>query len=251
MVAQHYRWDFIGLSTDEKPTPVTSEKVVDGSTFYCSDNSKLYVWCDTQWYEKTATGGGGASYTAGTGIDITDNTISVDTDTIQPKLTIAQTTGSSTTDVMSQDATTKMVYPDTFSTKHNVILSSGTGFVQGNYNVVIGNSPAVTANNNVAIGDQSYSNKDQCVLLGSYTNTTGGAYAVALGTYSSAWEKGVVSVGDSSGTHTNLYNNTQYRKIVNVYDGSNAHDVVTVGQVNSLITAINTALNTNIPLIGA
>lgn len=59
MVAQHYRWDFIGLSTDQKPTPATSDKVVDGSTFYCSDNSKLYVYCRTQWYEKTVSGGGG------------------------------------------------------------------------------------------------------------------------------------------------------------------------------------------------
>lgn len=82
----HYRWDFIGLSTDEKPTPATSPKVVDGSTFYCSDNSKLYVYCKDQWYEKTATGGG-ASYTAGDGITIADSTISVDTTTIQPKLT--------------------------------------------------------------------------------------------------------------------------------------------------------------------
>lgn len=76
MVAQHYRWDFIGLSTDVKPTPATSEKVVDGSTFYCSDNSKLYVYCKNQWYEKTATGGGGGSYTAGDGIDITNDVIS-------------------------------------------------------------------------------------------------------------------------------------------------------------------------------
>lgn len=55
----HYRWDFIGLSTDEKPTPATSPKVSDGSTYYTSDNSKLYVWYNDQWYEKTATGGGG------------------------------------------------------------------------------------------------------------------------------------------------------------------------------------------------
>lgn len=59
MVNNHYRWDFIGLSTDEKPTPQNSEKVVDGSTFYTSDNSKLYVWCKDQWYEKTVEGGGG------------------------------------------------------------------------------------------------------------------------------------------------------------------------------------------------
>ena len=55
----HYRWDFIQLSTDDKPTPTTSPKVADGSTLYTSDDSKLYVWYKTQWYEKTATGGGG------------------------------------------------------------------------------------------------------------------------------------------------------------------------------------------------
>lgn len=80
MVAQHYRWDFIGLSTDQKPTPATSEKVVDGSTFYCSDTSKLYVYCKNNWYERKPLGGGGGggSYTAGTGIEIEDDTISVD-----------------------------------------------------------------------------------------------------------------------------------------------------------------------------
>lgn len=55
----HYRWDFIGLSTDEKPTPATSERVVDGSTYYTSDDSKLYVFCKDQWYEKIPIGGGG------------------------------------------------------------------------------------------------------------------------------------------------------------------------------------------------
>lgn len=89
MVSNHFRWDFIGLSTDQKPTAETSSKVTDGSTFYCSDNSKLYIWYKDQWYEKTVSGGGGGgtSYTAGDGIDITNNTISVDTDTIQEKLT--------------------------------------------------------------------------------------------------------------------------------------------------------------------
>lgn len=75
----HYRWDFIQLSTDTKPTPATSPKVADGSTLYTSDDSKLYVWYKDQWYEKEATGGGGGTtYTAGDGIDITDDTISID-----------------------------------------------------------------------------------------------------------------------------------------------------------------------------
>ena len=48
------RWDFLGLSSEEKPTPATSVKVVDGSTFYEADTSKLYFWTRGQWYEKTS-----------------------------------------------------------------------------------------------------------------------------------------------------------------------------------------------------
>lgn len=59
MVAQKYRWDFIGLSTDTKPTSETSDKVVNGSTYYCSDTSKLYVYCNGTWYERKPLGGGG------------------------------------------------------------------------------------------------------------------------------------------------------------------------------------------------
>lgn len=61
MVEQKYRWDFIGLSTDVKPTSETSPKVVDGSTYYCSDTSKLYVWCKDNWYERKPLGGGGGT----------------------------------------------------------------------------------------------------------------------------------------------------------------------------------------------
>ena len=50
-MVSHYRWDFIGLSTDSKPT-ATDPKVANGSTFYESDTSKLYVWYQDQWYEK-------------------------------------------------------------------------------------------------------------------------------------------------------------------------------------------------------
>ena len=64
MVNNHYRWDFIGLSTDDKPTSETSEKVVNGSTFYCSDTSKLYVYCDGTWYERKPLGGGGGGGTS-------------------------------------------------------------------------------------------------------------------------------------------------------------------------------------------
>lgn len=48
------RWDFIGLSTDSKPTPSNSNLVVDGSTFYEANTSKLYFWTKDRWYEKTS-----------------------------------------------------------------------------------------------------------------------------------------------------------------------------------------------------
>lgn len=48
------RWDFIGLSSESKPTPATSNKVVDGSTFYEANTSKLYFWTKDRWYEKTS-----------------------------------------------------------------------------------------------------------------------------------------------------------------------------------------------------
>lgn len=43
------RWDFLGLSTDSKPT--TGEKVTDGSTFFECDTSKLFIFYKDQWYE--------------------------------------------------------------------------------------------------------------------------------------------------------------------------------------------------------
>ena len=48
-----FRWDFIGLSTDSKPT-ADNPKVVDGSTYYEANTSKLYFWVKDRWYEKTS-----------------------------------------------------------------------------------------------------------------------------------------------------------------------------------------------------
>lgn len=254
MVEQHYRWDFIGLSTDQKPTPETSEKVVDGSTFYCSDTSKLYVYCKNNWYEKTVSGGGGTSYTAGTGIDITGSEISVDTNIIQPKLTagtnitisddntisatgggggptVVQTTGGSTTDVMSQLATTNMVF--------------------NGINVQIGSQSDASGSNTVAVGSKAKANGRYGVALG-VSSTSSGESSISF-PGGSTTVKGVMEIGlnASSGWATYGYNNSAYRLISGVYDGQSPHDAVTVGQVNSVIDAINAALSTNISHIGA
>ena len=52
-ILQNTRWDFIGISSESKPTTAT-HRVVDGSTFYEADTSKLYIWVKDQWYEKTS-----------------------------------------------------------------------------------------------------------------------------------------------------------------------------------------------------
>lgn len=141
MVEQHYRWDFIGLSTDTKPTPATSEKVVDGSTFYCSDTSKLYVFCKNDWYERKPLGGGGGgtSYTAGTGIDITDDTISVDTDTIQEKLT----------------AGTNITISDNTISATDTTYTAGSNVSISDENVISATNTTYTAGSNVSISDQN------------------------------------------------------------------------------------------------
>ncbi len=94
------RWDFIGLSTDAKPTPTTSPKVVDGSTFFEADTSTLYFWTRGQWYEKTATGGGGGGGGGGlssvahdgtlTGAGTNANPLKVDTSKIAQKSDIPE-----------------------------------------------------------------------------------------------------------------------------------------------------------------
>ena len=336
MVAQHYRWDFIGLSTDTKPTPETSEKVVDGSTFYCSDTSKLYVYCKDNWYERKSLGGGGGgtTYTAGTGIDITSDTISVDTTVIQPKLTagtnitISDSTISATDTTYSNftgtdgtaagsaglvpaPATTdagKFLKADgtwdtaggggdtVYSTKTTSDRINGGAVYIGNldssqeeqpdptttdehakyfwalpysnsykphdksvnimgsysleYSVVIGdNANNPIGQNCVAVGSGAEARANQGVAIGSSAYVDNNlSHSVALGDRSLPTRVGEVNVGQNL---SQGYNNTKFRVIGGVHDGQLAQDAVTVNQVNNVIDAINTALNTNIPHIGA
>lgn len=286
---QRYRWDFIGLSTDDKPTQETSEKVVNGSTFYCSDTSKLYVFCDGEWYERKplGEGGGGTEYTAGDGIDITNDVISVSygnftgtdgstagtTGLVPAPATtdadkflksdgtwaeaggsgpaVVQSYGNSTSSVMSQNAVTRMIYPT--SNNYNKIIigpsndfggiassqiTLGTGKVDRNYGICIalgtGADVPRAAAAAVAVG------------YGANADAQG---AIALGAKSHPVSQGEMNIGTSNTSYG--YNNTNYRLISGVHDGADDHDAVNVGQINALIDAINTALSTNIPHIGA
>ena len=159
--------------------------------------------------------------------------------------TVVQTTGQSTTDVMSQKATTDMI-------KFNSGIRIGaTSTDQGPYAITIGIGSGIHAigNASVAIGDSAWATATNSMAIGPSTYTSANATrGIALG-YRSKADDVNVSIGNPN--QTELYKNTGYRKITNVYDGENAHDAMTVGQANALIDAINAALNTNIAHIGA
>ena len=179
-------------------------------------------------------------------------------------VTVVQTTGTSQTDVMSQNAVGSMVFAD-----------PGT-----DTKIKIGASASVSAqSNNMAIGPSAGANGTQCLAIGpsagargngvalGYSAKAGNATAhsmatalgntahaynkgtVALGAYSTASSVGEVNIGSSDTSYG--YNSSNYRLLSGVYDGQNANDAVNVGQINATIDAINAALSTSIPHIGA
>lgn len=225
--------------------PTTSTTGTVGQLYEDTTNGKLYqctaVSGGTYTWEEVGAGGGGP--------------------------TVVQTTGSSTTDVMSQDATTKMVYPF-ISTKPdtvNIRGSSGVDASSADYAISIGGGSIARGERSVSLGfnAQAYDSGDRSVSIGNFAHvnnnskgvaignlaTCSNPYSIALGSNATTSRAGEVNIG--AGTSGEGYNSTNYRILGGVHDGQDAHDAVTVNQVNSVIDAINTALSTNIPHIGA
>ena len=181
---------------------------------------------------------------------------------------VVQTTGTSTTDVMSQDAVTKRLYPR-FGVYNDAIGIVGANESQdsdaGLLSVGIGSGSVARGDNAIAIGAQTkiYAAGVYSTAVGSSAKTEGHSRAVALGNAADAAFDNSVAIGSNAKTtrvgEVNVgadtsgrgYNSTNYRVIGGVHDGQLAQDAVTVNQVNSLIDNLNSALNTNIPHIGA
>ena len=147
--------------------------------------------------------------------------------------TVVQTTGNSTADVMSQDATTGMVFRDK----------------SAKYQVQIGNNSNASGTQATAVGSVSTASGISGVALGGNCQATAqNSVAFAQG---QATTQGEFNVGTSYKWEDGGYKGTAYRVIRDVHDGEQAHDAVTVGQINALIDAINTATSSNIPHIGS
>lgn len=202
--------------------------------------------------------------TAGEGINITDNVISA----TYTGPNVVQTTGTSTTDVMSQNAISSMIFADPTTARKVAIgaqsgmtpngYSTSVGYdsLAGDYAVAIGGaasaatrtsgigSYSIAIGNNaksgqfwgIAIGASSSINTAGAIALG-YSTTANGAYAVAIGAKSTTSIKGEVSFGGSA-LIGDGYNNSQYRLLTNVYDPQNAHDAANKGYVDTSVSAI-------------
>lgn len=141
---------------------------------------------------------------------------------------VVQTTGTSTTDVMSQNAVTSMVYADP-ATRNNVKVGRNTS-ATGYYSVAVGFQANAQGNNNVAIGRSA--NVDSLA-----TN------AVAIGEYSFASTKGqfdISALGNGSSA-TEGYNNSAYRLLTGLYDPQSNHDAATKGYVDTAVASVGVA----------
>lgn len=183
-------------------------------------------------------------------------------------ITPVQTTGTSTTDVMSQNAVSTRMYPR-IGVANDAIGIVGANETQdssaGFGSIGVGASHRSRADNSIAIGYGAsvYAAGAYSMAIGNSAKTEGHSRAVALGNAANAANDNSVAIGTNSvttrsgevnvgaGTSGRGYNSTNYRVIGGVHDGQTANDAVTVGQVNATIDAINTAMGTSIPHIGS
>lgn len=184
--------------------------------------------------------------------------------TVQAGPTVVQNTGTSTTDVMSQNAVTSMVYADP-STKEKIKIGAGTSSSEGADGVEIGHYAAAIGVNSVSVGTLSVSSDTSSVAIGSGATASGVASisigekngvntatasgygsvmigrsgkstatgSVAIGAYSNATAQGQMDIGTTDTYYG--YNSSNYRLLTGLYDGQNDHDAVNLGQLNGRV----------------
>ena len=157
-------------------------------------------------------------------LDTTDQTdiVSAINEVLGDIPAVVQTTGTSTTDVMSQNAVTSMVFADP-STKYKV--SIGATVSNGSYGVGIGYGAII-------------SNVEDAVAIGSYAS---GAQrgSVALGSHSgnNIERAGTVDIGTNyilDGYNSGSY----YRLLTGLYDPQSDHDAANKEYVDSAIEEV-------------
>jgi len=165
-------------------------------------------------------------------------------------LAFANSTGTSQTYGMSQNAVTSMVYADP-GTNSKVRIGGRADFSGTNSVKIGGDSTGFASNYGVAIGHSAAAQPGSVAIgYGAKTLNQGTPYAVSvgysagpasgnangcisLGAYSQATHTGEMNIGSSNTSYG--YNSSNYRLLTGVYDGQSAHDAATKGQLDTAI----------------
>lgn len=140
----------------------------------------------------------------------------------------------------------------TTSSQASTVAIGVDSYGGGNHCVAVGVSTNTIDSYSTAIGSSARARSERSVAIGAsaqVNNSPAMAYSVALGANAVTTRAGEVNIG--TGANNFGYNNTNYRVLGGVHDGQLPQDVATVSQINATIDAINTALSTSIPHIGA
>ena len=145
---------------------------------------------------------------------------------------VVQSTGTSTTDVMSQNATTSMVFADP-ATQHKIKIGAGTSTSEGSDGIEIGHLAYADAENSVSLGRNAGSSTTAIggVAIGANTYASGvGTIALGASSGGNNLPQGVMTIGPSNTYYG--YNSTNYRLLTGLYDPQSAHDAATKGYVD-------------------
>ena len=191
-------------------TGTTDSTYTHGHLYECvSDggNPATYSWTEVQL------GGGGSSYTAGTGIDITSGVISVTSPTLQNNI------NSSSQLILLSSKTTVG--------SQSILIGAYSYNVNGNNTVAIGDHCGANGNNAVTIGASARGEKNNTVSIGAYSNShsgtvkqglastavgcstkTDGDYSIALGYNAQSTATNAIQLGSTGTATTNSDSNT-------------------------------------------
>lgn len=148
---------------------------------------------------------------------------------------LLQTTGTSQTEIMSQNAVTSMVFRDPNVRQKIAIGENATTGLNANaYYTAVGASSSATGTSSLALGDSA---------------TASGIYSVAF-SGSTATNRGEVAFGLGA---PNGYNNTNYRLVTGLYDPQSDHDAATKGYVDGSLSGKQDTLTagSNISISGS
>lgn len=140
---------------------------------------------------------------------------------------VVQTAGTDTTTVMSQNATTSMIFADP-NGKTQVRIGSINA--AGPNSVRVGYSGSASGNASVSIGSSAGAAGASSVAVGVNATVSQG-YSVGLGSNAVTTRQGEVNIG--TGSTATGYNSTSYRVLGGVHDPVDAHDAATKGYVDA------------------